>query len=169
MKSNNKFIIEWKKDFYDCEWFNDTNFEKLDGVCGVHAFIFNDKKEICIAKWKNHKNWGDIGGKKEKYDKTFEDTLIREADEEADLDLKDIKRIGYYSTTKRGTRDIKYSIVMIARVKEIKPQTIDPAYGEIPQRKFVKPEDFNKYCKWGKSGEFQIKKALEKLREKRNN
>jgi hypothetical protein len=54
---------------------------------------------------------------------------------------------------------------MVARVKKIKPQTPDPAYGEIPERKFVRPEDFNKYCNWGESADFQIKKAMEKLRE----
>jgi 8-oxo-dGTP pyrophosphatase MutT (NUDIX family) len=164
MKSNYKFVIKWKDNFYDCEWFDDTNFEKLSEVQGVHAFIFNDKNEICIAKWKKDKYWGDVGGKKEKFDKTFEDTLIREADEEVDLDLKDIKRVGYYSSIKRGTNDVKYSTMFIARVKKIKNQTIDPAYGEIPKRKFVKPEDFNKYCNWGENGEFQIKKALDKLK-----
>lgn len=101
----------------------------------------------------------------EKCDKTFEDTLIREADEEVDLEIKDIKRVGYYTTTKRGTKDLKYSVMMIAKVKKIKSQTIDPAEGEIPKRKFIKPKDFNKYCNWGENGEFQIKKALEKLRE----
>lgn len=80
-------------------------------------------------------------------------------------DLKDIKRVGYYSTTKRGTKDTKYSANMIARVKKIKPQTLDPAEGEIPKRKFIKSKDFNKYCNWGENGEFQLKKAMEKLRE----
>jgi len=163
MKSNYKFVIDWNGDPYDCEWFDDINFEKLPNVAGVHAFIFNDDGEICIAKWKRNKYWGDIGGGPEKCDKTFEDTLIREADEEVDLDLKEIKRVGYYSTTKRGTKDARYSAVMIAKVQKIKPQTIDPAYNEIPQRKFVKPEDFNKYCNWGENGEFQIRKALKKL------
>ncbi len=164
-KPTYNFIIKWGKSTFDCEWSDDTDFEKLSKVHGVHAFIFNDKGEICIAKWKKNKYWGDIGGKPEKCDKTFEDTLIREADEEVDLDLKDIKRVGYYSSTLRGTKNTKYSAMMIARVKKIKPQTLDPACGEIPQRKFVKPKDFNKYCNWGENGEFQIKKALEKLRE----
>lgn len=164
-KSNYKFTINWHKDFYDCEWFDDIDFEKLPKVHGVHAFIFNKKGEICIAKWKKNEFWGDIGGTFEKRDKTFENTLIREADEEADLDIKEIQRVGYYSTTKRGTKDKKYSVMMIAKVKKIKPQTMDPAEGEIPKRKFIKPKDFNKYCNWGENGEFQIKKALEKLKE----
>lgn len=164
-KPSYKFVIDWKGDSYDCEWFDDTNFEKLPKVHGVHAFIFNDKGEICIAKWKKDKYWGDIGGGPEKCDKTFEDTLIRETNEEADLDLKDIKRVGYFTSTKRGTKDTKYSVNMVARVKKIKPQTIDPAHGEIPKRKFIKPKDFNKYCNWGENGEFQLRKAMEKLKE----
>ena len=46
---------------------------------------------------------------------------------------------------------------------KIKKQTIDPANGEIPLRKFIDPKDFFKIVGW-ENGDFQIKKALEVFR-----
>lgn len=150
---------------WEMEWSDKTDFEKLDNVIGAQGFVFNDKGKFCIIKLSCKKHWLITGGKPEKFDKSFEDTLIREVDEEADLEIKDIKRVGYVISYKKDSPEKKeYSLRYVARVKKIKPQTIDPAYNEIPQRKFIFPEEFDKYCGWGENGEFQIKKALSKIK-----
>ena len=154
---------------FEMEWSDDINFEKLrydksGKVIGAQGFVFNDEEKFCVIKLSSKKTWLITGGKPEKTDKTFEDTLIREVDEEADLDIKDIKRVGCIIAWKKGHPEEKeYSLRYVARVKKIKPQTIDPAYNEIPQRKFISPEEFDKYCGWGDNGEFQIKKVLKVL------
>ncbi len=44
---------------------------------------------------------------------------------------------------------------------KLKKQTVDPATCIIPERKFIKPEDFLYYCPWGRQGEAMIRKALQ--------
>lgn len=150
---------------WEMEWSDDVNFENLPKVIGAQGFIFNDEGKFCIIKLSCKEEWSITGGKPEKEDKTFEDTLIREVDEEADLDIKDIKRVGSVASYKKDNPEKKeYSLRYVARVKKIKPQTKDPAYNEIPERKFIFPEEFNKYCGWGENGDFQVRKALEKLK-----
>jgi len=160
-----KFVIQWKGNAYDCTWSDDTNFEKLPRVLGVHGFVFNNKNEFCIIKTDDKDHWSDTGGGVEKYDKTYEDTFIREVDEEADLEIKDIRRLGSINIIPRhNPSDEHHQVRFVARVKKIKPQTIDPAEGKINERKFISSRDFNKYCGWGKNGDFQIKRALKKLK-----
>lgn len=160
-----KFVIEWEGNAYDCTWSDDTNFEKLSRVISARGFIFNNKNKFCIIKTNDRKNWSNTGGGPEKEDKTFEDTLIREVSEEADLKIKDIQRLGSISVTPRhNPSDDHQQVIFIARVKKINPQTIDPAKGTINKRKFIFPKDFNKHCGWGENGDFQIKKALKKLK-----
>jgi len=162
-----KFEIEWKGGIYDCEWHDDTNFEKLKNVTGAGGFIFDDNMKLCMIKITTKDNWSLPGGGVEDYDKTFEDTFIRETDEEADLNLKDIQRLGYLVGFPRGKpEEANVQLRFVARVQKIKPQTVDPAENEIPQRTFIDPEDFDKYARWGGNGQFQIKKALERINQK---
>ena len=150
---------------WQMEWSDDTNFEKLDKVIGVQGFIFNSEGKLCVIKLSSRKEWMITGGKPEKYDKSFEDTLVREVDEEADLEITNIKRVGHVISYKKDNpKNKEYSLRYTADIKLIKPQTVDPAYNEIPQRKFIDPKEFNDYCNWGELGELQIKKVL-KIRE----
>lgn len=147
------------------EWSDDTNFERLPKVIGAQGFIFNDEGKFCIIKLSCKEEWSITDGKPEKEDKTFEDTLIREVNEEADLDIKDIKRVGFVVAYKKDNPSKKeYSLRYVAKVKKIKPQTKDPAYDEIPKRKFIFPREFNKFCRWGENGDFQVRKALENMK-----
>ena len=152
---------------FEMEWSDNTDFESLNNVIGSQGFIFNDEGKFCIVKFSSKEHWLITGGKPEKYDKTYEDTLTREVDEEADLEIKDIKRVGYViSYRKDNPKKKEYSLRYTANVSRIKSQTIDPAYNEIPGRKFIFPEEFDKYCGWGENGDFQMKKVLEKRLEK---
>jgi hypothetical protein len=40
--------IFWKDQEYELEWFDNTNFEKLENPTQVYGLIFDDKKNICI-------------------------------------------------------------------------------------------------------------------------
>lgn len=162
-----KFEIDDGGKIYDCEWFDDTNFEALDSISGARGFIFDDKNRVCIYKVKKNIGWNALGGRAEEEDNSPEETLIREVNEEVDIELKDIKRVGYLKAIPRDKTkksEIIYEPRFVARVKEFKERTIDPAEGVMGEMKFVKPKEFCKYTGWGKDGEFQLKKALEKLK-----
>lgn len=161
-----KFEIKWEGRIYDFEWSDKTNFEDLKKVITVAGFILDKSSNLCLIKLSKHDKWALPGGHVEPYDKSFEDTLIREVNEEADLDLKDIRRVGYTKSAPRDNpKDITIQLRFVARVKKIRPQTIDPAENEIPERIFISPKEFDKYAKWGYNGEFQLEKALKKLQE----
>jgi len=108
--------------------------------------------------------------------------LIREVDEEVDVEIEDIEVLGYQNavfldnTAPSGCREHELSenpckdnsyelgsdhqqIRCVARIKKIKEQTIDPAHGRVLMRKFIKPSEFLHYCPWGKIGERVIEKA----------
>ena len=158
------FEIPYKGDVFDVEWNDSTDFESV-AINGVAGFIFDDKGRICLIKVQDERGWTLPGGGSEKEDNSPEDTFIRETEEEADLELKDIQRLEYWkSCSRKNPKRVDYLARFIAKVKKIKDQTIDPAYDIVPERIFIKSEDFNKYVDWGDNGEFQLKKALEKLK-----
>jgi ADP-ribose pyrophosphatase YjhB (NUDIX family) len=161
-----KFEISHDNITYDTEWVESTDFEKVK-MHSVIGFIFDKSGKLCMIRINKKRGWTLVGGRVEEYDLTPEDALIRETNEEADLDLKNIKRIGYWKTTnKNNPKEITYSARFVAEVKKVKPQTIDPAEGIIPERKFISPtfKEFNRHTYWGKNGEFQLKKALSLLK-----
>ena len=155
-----KFIVNLKGNVLDNEWVDNVDFESLDNVTQVYGFIFNEQGKVCLIKYKGV--WSLPGGTPEKSDLSFEKTLIREVDEEADLEIANIKRVGYIKVIPRDGSKIRYLLRYVALVKKIKPQTEDPAIGQILERIFIDPADMNKYIDWGKC-EFQLKKAIQKL------
>ncbi|MCL6500973.1 MAG: hypothetical protein K6T16_03000, partial [Candidatus Pacearchaeota archaeon] len=71
--------------------------------------------------------------------------------------------LGYqkvWSKEKSGIYQLRY----FARVSRVKKQTVDPAEGKIPARKFILPSEFLKYCPWGKIGKEIIRLAVKEYR-----
>lgn len=159
-----KFPVDYLGEKYLLEWFDEFSDKiKFDSSAG---FVFNDNDEICIVKINEKKDWSLPGGGVEKYDKNTEETFIRETIEEADLELKEIKFIGYMKSFPiKNPKKINFSARYIAKIKKINPQTIDPAYNVVPQRKFIKTDEFEKYLCWGENGKFQLEKAINRLKE----
>ena len=148
------------------EWFDETDFETLENVVQSYGFIFDDNGHVCVVNCEG-KRWSLPGGHPEDYDDNFEDTLIREVDEEADLDIKNIKRIGYFKViplTENCELETHHALRYITEVEKIKDQTIDPAVNLIPKREFVHPDKFNEFVNWGENGVYQLKKALDSFR-----
>jgi len=158
-----KFVVHWKGDAYDFEWFDDIDFESLDSVKQAYGFVFDDEGKICLVNVHHTEDgWCLPGGGPEDYDDNFEETLIREVDEEADLDIKDIKRFGYLKVTSHKNPEIVHNCLRyIAKVVKVKEQTEDPCKGRIPFRRFVSVGEFNEAINWGESGAIQLRKALE--------
>ncbi len=157
-----KSEIEWAGQKYLMEWLDDTDFENLDNVVQSYGFVFDEEGRLCIVDCSNG-YWCLPGGKPEDCDESFEDTLIREVDEEADLDIKNIRRIGCFRVTPLGEnceRKVHHILRYVAEVDRIREQTIDPCNGKIGLRKFVGADEFCDYVDWGENGAFQLEKAL---------
>jgi len=158
-----EFEIDWKGQKYLMEWLDNVDFESLDNVVQAYGFVFDEEGKICIVDC-NNGYWGLPGGGPEDCDETFEDTLRREIEEEADLDIKNIKRVGCFRVTSLSDNcereGVHHILRYVAEVDKVKERTIDPCIGKIGLRKFVDVGDFSKFVNWGESGEFQLKKAL---------
>ena len=159
-----KSEVLWHGQKYGMEWLDETNFEKLENVTQSYGFVFDSEGKLCIIDCNGY--WCLPGGKPEEEDATFEDTLIREVDEEADLDIKNIKRVGCFKCTALSDncerKGVHHILRYVAEVDNVKESSIDPANGKIPKRKFIDPKDFSEVVGW-ENGEFQLNKAMEVL------
>ncbi|MEX0920277.1 MAG: NUDIX hydrolase [Candidatus Pacearchaeota archaeon] len=157
--------VNWQGKTYEMEWLDEFDDLFLDKLQQVYGFLFDDKGNICIVRPTEKRGWRLPGGGPEKQDKDWRETIIREAIEEADIEIEkdSLKIVGLIKNTpisKNCEREEGYALRVVGNISSINSQTEDIAEGLINERKFVKPEEFLDYCQWGKFGEFQIKKAL---------
>ena len=130
----------------------------------VFFFILNKQGRVFVNKRAESKEFYDgyhsilFGGHVSK-GQTYEDAVKREVQEEADLKIKNIKRVGYIKVIPRDGSKIHYLLRYTAFVDKINNQTEDPAVGEILERKFIDPKEICKYIDWGNC-EFQLNKAI---------
>lgn len=160
--------LTWRGYKFLVEVFDDNDFSKLKDIPQVYGFLFNDKNEIVIFRKGPKAEWCLPGGGPEKCDKTWKDTLIREAEEEVDVEIDDIKPAGYLKSTalsKDTPQKVRVGIMVraIAKITKIRPPTIDPCTGILNERKFIPAKDFLKYCHWDGNGKVQLELALKAL------
>ena len=144
---------------YNVEWFDDTDFSNLKDVKQAYGILFNDIGEILIVNTVG--NWQLPGGKPESGE-SWEEALIREVEEEVDAEIENIIPIGhqYVSEIKsEGVGSPFCQLRFFAKISKLNDPTKDPATGKIPERKFIKPEEFSDYCPWGKIGQYVVDKA----------
>ena len=147
---------------YLLEWVDSIDFKKISPIIQVYGFLFNRDGKIVIVN--PGRSWRIPGGKPEKDDKNFGETLKREADEEADVEIENIKPLGYIKVTPMNNNDeIHYLLRYCAKIKKIKTQTMDIAEDLINERKFIEPKEFLNYCSWGDVGIIPLRKAIKKL------
>jgi len=157
--------VIWKEQEYELEWNDETNFSKLNNVIQVYGFLFDKDNKICLVRPTEARGWRLPGGKSEKEDKDWKDTLIREADEEADveIDKKSITPLGYIKVipiSKNCERKEHCLLRVKANITKINEQTEDIAERLINERIFITSEDFLDYCPWGEIGKVQRDRAM---------
>lgn len=144
---------------YNVEMGNDTNFDSLENIKQVNGLVFNEEGELLIVNTVG--NWQLPGGHLKKGE-TFEDCLRREVDEEADVEISEISPFCFLKISEikeGGSGPEIIQLKFVAKLKNLKEQTIDPAYNKIPERKFINIEEFTKYVPWGNIGNELVNKA----------
>ena len=155
--------VTYERGTFDIIWHDSTDFSSLDDIRQAYGILFDEQGKIIIVRVTPDGRWSLPGGTVEPGE-YYEETLVREIMEEADVLVENITPIGYQEII-----DIKegksipshYQLRYVATIKEVLPQTIDPGHGTIPERLFIKPSEFLTYCPWGITGEHMMKKAVE--------
>lgn len=155
-----KTSINYKNRIFNVEWHETNDFSKIKPITQVYGICFDDKGRILIIN--TGKNWLLPGGTPEKGE-SFKKTLKREAREEGDVEIYDLRPLGYQKVWEKKNKAI-YQLRYFARVSKVNKQTVDPAVGKILKRKFIKPSEFLKYCHWGKIGKKIINLAVEEYK-----
>lgn len=143
-------------------WIRDGSLENYKPVGQVYGIVFNDKGEILIAREKPEDKWAIPGGKPEAGE-SIEETLRRELEEEVDVSVSKVLPLGAQKVELEGDKEGKstsYQLRCVALLKELLPQTPDPAHGSTWERKFVPAEDVNGYIKWGELGVAMFNDAI---------
>lgn len=161
--------VNWKGQIYEIEFLERFDETLLKNLKQVYGFLFDEENNLCIVRPNEKAGWRLPGGGPENEDKDWKDTLIREADEEADieLDIDSLKIIGIIKVTpisENCERGIHYALRVSGKISKINEQTEDTAEGVINERLFINPKNFLEYCYWGEIGKIQRDKALEVLK-----
>jgi len=161
-----KEIISWENQKYELEWIEEFDKSLLNNLKQVYGFLFDAKGKMAVVTDDPERGWTLVGGGPEKEDADWRETIIREADEEVDVELdKDsLKILGMIKVRPVSTNcelGIHYLLRVIGKITKINSQTKDPCRDSINYREFIDPKSFLDYCPWGKIGKVQQKKALE--------
>ncbi len=163
---NPKQTYDWNGTKVVVEWIRTDSLEKITPISQVYGIVFNDKNEILIARKVGDEKWIIPGGHPEG-NETVEETLKREMIEEADVEVKNIKLLGGQKVHQEGKpKAYTYQVRCVCEVKELLPQTIDPAENVNWERKFVPAAEITEYVKWGITGDAMFKDAIELWRKK---
>lgn len=103
-------------------------------------------------------NWMIPGGTVERHENPII-ALRRELEEEADIEIKNYKLIGFLevhlNNNITGYKSNHAEMIFIAKIDKILPQTEDPAKGYILQRDFFHPHDMAfRFMRWGKISQY---------------
>lgn len=134
-------------------WRNATSYNGLKPITQVYGVCFAKDNKILVIK-DHDGRWTLPGGTPEKDEKP-EKALKREIEEETSVEIIKPKMIGYYKVFFPNSDEkerIFYQLRYAALISKIKKLMPDPATGKVREIKFIRPEKFNNYIKWGKVG-----------------
>ena len=103
--------------------------------------------------------WGLIGGTIEK-DETFPETLIREIQEESNMEVLKYLPVGYQKMIDTRDGSYIYQLRYVCTARPYGPFVHDPAES-ITEIKLIDPKDYKQYFDWGQIGERIVSRALE--------
>ena len=159
MYPTNNYTFDSKT--YTLTWIKTDDVSSYSPFTQVYGVIFNDTGEILICKQSSKHSWHLPGGHIEQGE-SYEDALIREALEEVDVRIKNIKPVGVQKITVPNNPKFipEYQLRCIASVTELLPQTIDPDSQTQWERRFVPVEKIKEYLSWNVTGDAMLDDAV---------
>ncbi len=148
-----KYIIEYN----DTDEFGSLDYSKCQQTYGV--CFYGDKLVIGFGGRKH--DWGLIGGTIEKGE-SFEETLLREIQEESNMKVLLAKPIGYQKVIDTRDNTFIYQLRYACLVEPYGPFVSDPA-GGVTEIKLINPADIKKYFDWGEIMDRMLESAVEVL------
>jgi ADP-ribose pyrophosphatase YjhB (NUDIX family)/ASC-1-like (ASCH) protein len=137
-------------------------YKKLFPVKQSYGFCFNDAGQLLIGRAKSSYKgrWVLPGGTIEPGEDAVK-ALHRELDEEVSITVFKPTLVGIQQVDfLEKDEDTVYQLRFAARIKKIKELTPDPDTGEVWERKFIEPEEFQKYISWGVVGQVFLDRAV---------
>lgn len=129
----------------------------------VYGIVFNDVEEIFLRE--DEGKYKLTGGRPEKFDKTFEDTLKREYLEEVNISLKEVYYLGYLLV--HEGEEYYAQVRMIARIDKVGEARPDSDTSKIYGRRFVLVEEANTYLNYkDEAGKKMLNDAIIMAKEK---
>ena len=127
----------------------------------VYGIVFSDDGRILLRIEDNKYK---LTGDKPENNETFEETLIREYIEELNVELDACHYLGYLLVEENND---KYAQVrMIAKIKSINENHVDPATGEMYGRELVNTDKVKELLGYqDEAGNLMINEAIEKAKE----
>lgn len=156
VESNGKvYLLRYSE--HDC--FDHLPYEQCKQVYGV---CFSDDKMVVVYSTndKQGDKWILPGGSKEKGE-TYEQTLIREVQEETNMQVLSYLPIGVQKVINPDST-VDYQLRYVALVEPIGEFVSDPD-GDIKKIKLIDPKEYKQYFDWGEIGDRIVARAL-KLR-----
>lgn len=150
-KSGVEYIFEYT-DMDSFESLEPALCRQMYGVCfcGDQMVIgFGGKKQA----------WGLIGGTVEAGE-TFEQTLVREIQEESNMEVLTSVPIGAQKMIDTRDGSFVYQLRYACLVRPYGPFVSDPA-DSVTEIKLINPADYKQYFDWGEIGERIMERAME--------
>ena len=124
---------------------------------GVHAYCFYKDKLVVVLNSKNL--WTPPGGAIEKGE-TYEEAIIREVREEANMKVLYQHYIGYQDVWFEKEKMMSRQARVFCIVEPFGNFENDPD-GDISEIKLLDPKDYKEYIAWGEIGDHLMTRALE--------
>lgn len=149
---------------YIFEYSDVDSFDHLDySLCRqVYSVCFSGEKVVIVHNG-HKKSWGLVGGTIEKGE-TFEETLVREIQEESNMKVLKYFPVGCQKVTDTRDGSFIYQLRYVCTAEPHGPFVSDPA-GSVTEIKLIDLKEYKHYFDWGKIGDRIIERALE-LKEK---
>lgn len=148
--ANVPYVFEYS----DCDDFSCLPYDECRQVYAVG--FYGD--EIVVVHNGKKNTWGLVGGTIEKGE-SFEETLVREVEEESNMKVLEWKPVGYQKVIDPNGEHF-YQLRVFAILEKIGEFTEDPA-GTITEIKLINPLDHKNYFDWRKIGERIIERGIE--------
>jgi ADP-ribose pyrophosphatase YjhB (NUDIX family) len=152
----NKYVFE----YFEADSFTHLLHNECSQILGI---AFRDEKIIIVNNIEHPGKYSLIGGGVDGGENP-DDSLIREIQEESNMNVLHFQPIGYQKVIDvSGVKAAYYQLRYFCVVEPFGPFVSDPA-GDVTEVLEIDPKDYRKYFDWGVKSDLIINRAL-KLKE----